>query len=293
MRHGDDCSSMSSSHGFPDFENPPVVETVLSVSFRKIPALHTAMLVKFWNECLSSELPEIEERPPYSPSIEFFGSPRGAYTVDLDLSGFFPSPRFFCSSGSDLVQLQVDWFAYNWRKTSESPEYSRYEIGRDKFKLWLGEFQAFLKESLDGSSLEPTQCEVTYVNHIQLTSDVLDEGPFGRVFQHVNPTNGEFLSSPETARYWASYIIDEGSGPLGRLLVNAEHMTAKEEPIQVLFLNLTARGKPLSTGLDGVFDFLDIGRKWIVKGFVDITTPLQHERWGLISSEEGEPNGTR
>ena len=149
-----------------------------------------------------------------------------------------------------------------------------------------GEFQAFLKESLDVPSLEPIQCEVTYVNHIKLTADVMDEGPFGRVLQQVNPTNGEFLSSPETARYWASYIIDEGSGPLGRLLVNAEHMTAKEELIPVLFLNLTARGKPLSTGLDGVLDFLDIGRKWIVKGFVDITTPLQHERWGLITSKE-------
>lgn len=278
---------MTSSHGLPDFENPPVVETVLSVSFRKIPALNTAMLVKFWNEHLSTELPEIEEHPPYSPSIEFFGSPRGAYTVDLELSEVFPSPRFFCSSGSDLVQLQVDWFAYNWRKTSENPEYSRYEKGRDKFKLWLQKFQAFLKESLDVPSLEPTQCEVTYVNHIQLTTDVKDEGPFGRVLQHVSPTNGEFLSSPDTARYWANYTIDEGSDPLGRLLIYAEHMTAKEELTPVLFLNLAARGKPLSTGLDGVFDFLDIGRKWIVKGFVDITTPLQHERWGLRSSEEG------
>lgn len=125
------------------------------------------------------------------------------------------------------------------------------------------------------------------MNHIQLTTDIIDESPFGRVLQHINPTKGEFLSSPETARYWASYMIDEGSGPLGRLLINAEHMMAKDEPIPVLFLSLTARGKPLSASLEGVLDFLDIGRKWIVKGFVDITTPLQHERWKLIPSKEG------
>ena len=48
-----------------------------------------------------------------------------------------PSPRFFCSSGSDLVQLQQDWFAYNWRKTPESPDYTRYEKGRAKFAQHL------------------------------------------------------------------------------------------------------------------------------------------------------------
>ena len=287
MQRGDYSFSMSPSHGLPDFENPPVVETVLSVSFRKIPALHTAMLVKFWNECLSTELPKIEEHPPYSPSIEVFGSPSGSYTVDLDISRSFPSPRFFCSSANHLVQLQVDWFAYNWRKTSENPEYSRYEKGRDKFKLWLQEFQSFLKESLDVPNLEPTQCEVTYVNHIELTPDDLKVSPFGRVLQDINPTTGKFLPAPETARYGASYIIDEGSGPLGRLHLNAEHVVIGEESKTVLFLNLTARGKPLSSDLEGTLGFIDIGRKWIVRGFVDITTSLLHQRWGLATTQGG------
>ena len=288
MQHGDCSSSMSSSHSLPDFENPPVVETVLSVSFRKIPALNTAMLVKFWNEYLSTELPEIEEHSSYSPSIEFFGLPRGSYTVDLDLSRSFPSPRFFCSSGNDLVQLQVDWFAYNWRKTSESPEYSRYEKGRDKFRLWLREFQTFLKESLDVPNLEPTQCEVTYVNHIELTPDDLKASPFGRVLQDINPTTGKFLPAPETARYGASYMINEGSGPLGRLHIHAEHVVIEEEPKTVLFLNLTARGKPLSADLEGVLGFIDIGREWLVRGFVDITTSCLHQRWGLAITQGGK-----
>ena len=277
---------MLSNHGLPNFENPPVVETVLSVSFRKMPALNTAMLVKFWNECLSSDLPEIEEHPPYKPPIEFFDPSRRAYIADFELSGSFPSPRFFCFSGNDLVQLQIDWFAYNWRKTPENPEYSRYEKGREKFKSYLREFQSFLKQSLEATNLEPTQCEVTYVNHIELTPDDPEAGLFGRVLQDINPATGKFLPAPEAARYGVSYIIDEGSGPLGRLHVTAEPVTVGDELKTVLFLNLTARGKPLSTGLDGVVDFLDIGRQWIVKGFVDITTPLQHKRWGLMPSKE-------
>lgn len=277
---------MPSDHSLPNFENPPVVETVLSVSFRKIPALHAAMLVKFWNECLSSDLPKIEEHPPYKPPIEFFDPSRRAYIADFDLSGSFPSPRFFCSSGNHLVQLQVDWFAYNWRKTPDNPEYSRYEKGRERFKSYLREFQAFLKQSLEVKNLEPTQCEITYVNHIELTPDDLEEGPFGRVLQDVKPTSGKFLPTPEAARYGASYIIEEESNPLGRLHVNAEHVMVEDEPKIVLYLNLTARGKPLSSDLEGILGFIDIGREWIVKGFVDITTSWRHQRWGLAVIQE-------
>jgi hypothetical protein len=49
-------------------------------------------------------------------------------------------------------------------------------------------------------------------------------------------------------------------------------------------MNLTARGKPLSGDIDGAFAFFDLGRRWIVKGFADLTTQIMQEKvWERIS----------
>lgn len=100
----------------PEFDDPPVVETVLSVQFRELPKLGVAQIIRFWERELAAELPEVEQQPPYNIPIERFGDEFDGGPVRLAIAQDFPSPRFWFSSGSDLVQIQPDWFAYNWRK---------------------------------------------------------------------------------------------------------------------------------------------------------------------------------
>lgn len=275
-----------SAEGLPDFEAPPVVETVLAVRYRDVPGLDAPRLVKFWDDYLSADLPVIEERPPYDAPVEQFGQDSGTSSVALRIGAPIPSPRFFCSSGNDLIQLQQDWFAYNWRKTPENPDYTRYEKGRAKFERWLTDLDAYVRKTL-GAELVPTQCEVSYINHIPLLAEDLAWGPFGAVLRDIQPRSGSFLPSPETSRHASAYVIpgDEGS-PLGRLHVAVDRARAGEERQPIVLLSLTARGAPRANEVSAVLEFLDLGRRWVVKGFVDMTTAAFHRRWGLYPDEE-------
>ena len=269
------------TEGLPDFGAPPVVETVLAVRIRDVPGLDAPRLVKFWDDCLSADLPTIEERPPYDAPIEQFGQDSGTSSMALQVGAGMPSPRFFCSSGNDLVQLQQDWFAYNWRKTPENPDYTRYEKGRAKFERWLVDLSSYVQETL-GETLMPTQCEVTYINHVALTEEDLAYGPLGAVLRDVQPRSGAFLPLPETSRHASAYVIpgDKGS-PVGRLHVAADRAWAGEERRPIVLLSLTARGAPRAGDIPSALEFLDLGRYWVVKGFVDLTTDAFHRRWGL------------
>ena len=275
-----------STEGLPDFEAPPVVETVLAVRYRDVPGLDAPRLVKFWDDYLAADLPTIEERPPYEAPVEQFGQDSGTSPVALRIGGSIPSPRFFCSSGNDLIQLQQDWFAYNWRKTPENPDYTRYEKGRAKFERWMTDLSSFVQETL-GAELVPTQCEVTYINHIALTADDLSWGPFGAVLHDIQPRSGAFLPLPETSRHVSAYVIPSDEGfPMGRLHVAVDRAWAGEERGPIVLLSLTARGAPRANEISSVLEFLDLGRRWVVKGFVDMTTASFHQRWGLSPDQE-------
>lgn len=275
-----------STEGLPDFEAPPVVETVLAVRYRDAPGLDAPRLVKFWDEYLSADLPTIEERSPYEAPVEQFGQDSGTSPVALRIGGSIPSPRFFCSSGNDLIQLQQGWFAYNWRKTPENPDYTRYEKGRAKFERWMTDLGTFVQGTL-GVELVPTQCEVTYINHIALTADDLTGGPFGAVLRNIQPRSGAFLPLPETSRHVSAYVIPSAEGsPMGRLHVAVDRAWAGEQREPIVLLSLTARGAPRSSEISSVLEFLDLGRRWVVKGFVDMTTASFHQRWGLSPGQE-------
>ena len=45
-------------------------------------------------------------------------------------------------------------------------------------------------------------------------------------------------------------------------------------------INLMARGRPMGEGIEGAFGFFDVGREWIVRGFMDLTTASMHRHWG-------------
>jgi hypothetical protein len=58
----------------PDFDNPPVVETVLSAQFERLTALRTVHLGLFWQR-VRSEFPNVEEHPALAAIFEQAGEP--------------------------------------------------------------------------------------------------------------------------------------------------------------------------------------------------------------------------
>src|SRR5271155_5943414 len=109
---------MSRPDDLPDFENPPVVETVLSVQFEPLRGINTAYLGLLWKE-FSAGFPRAEDQPLLPRSVEEF--PEGPPArLGLQLQAFEKPPPlrmwFVSERGNEMIQVQADRFIKNWRK---------------------------------------------------------------------------------------------------------------------------------------------------------------------------------
>jgi len=266
----------------PDFRSPPVVEVALSVHFDKLPGLGSVQIASFWQQ-FRDRFPKTEEHPPLEPAFERFDVPplrkRGA--VRLELIEKPPTPRFWFLNqpGTELIQVQQDRIAHNWRKLATGAEYPRYERIRESFQSELNCFQEFIRNEGIGEFV-PNQCDVTYVNHILW--DELNHGEPDRlltVFQRH--FNDGFLPDPEDATIKMRFVIPDDQGkPAGRLHADLVPGYRNADGQPLFILTMTARGRPLGEGIEGAMAFLDRGREWVVRGFASLTTPEMHEKWG-------------
>lgn len=270
----------------PDFADPPVVEVALSVQFEPLTALRTPQLGLLWQK-FRERFPKIEEHTPLDPMMERFGvSGPPKPSVQFQMMRRPPVPRcwFLNKPGTELIQIQQDRFAHNWRKTDErgvQVEYARYKHIRASFRSEMDEFAEFVAQENLGV-LQANQCEVTYVNHIAAGSGWEKHGELEKILPLFQARyTDEFLPELEEARVGGAYVIPgSDTKPLGRLRfsIDSAYRRASDKPIMVL--NLVARGRPDGDGMDGVMRFLDIGHEWIVRGFAAMTTPEMHKIWG-------------
>jgi uncharacterized protein (TIGR04255 family) len=264
----------------PSFEDPPVNEVALAVTFNSPPALTVAHLGHFWYAELRSELPEVEEQPPYLTPIESLG-PATPAPISLELSARPPSPRLWARStdGTKLIQLQRGWMAFNWRDApGSSAAYPRWPRVEELFLRYFRLFRAFLdKEQL--GRLEVTQCEVTYINNIKSDGVWHDHGELHRVLSLLKRPSG-FLRHSETTQLATTFRLRDADGvDRGRLHVNAQPAFQVTDNSPALVLTLVARGAPYSPDDDGVLSFLRLGHQWVVEGFTSLTTNAMHKEW--------------
>ena len=270
----------------PDFSNPPVVEVALAVQFEPLTELRTPQIGLLWAN-FRDRFPKIEEHPPLDPMMERFGAPGPPKpSVHFEMMRRPPVPRcwFVSADGTELIQIQQDRFAHNWRKTSasgEPVEYARYKHIRAGFRDELHDFAKFVTLEQLGA-LKPNQCELTYVNHIVSGPGWQHHGELGKILTLFETRyTDEFLPDLEEARVASAYVIPGPDGkPLGRLRLSIDSAYRRADNYPIMVLNLVARGRPDGTGTEGVMKFLDTGHEWIVRGFAAITTPEMHKIWG-------------
>lgn len=267
----------------PDFRKPPLAETVLSLQFEPLSGLTTAHLGLLW-ERLRSQLPVIEEHPPLPSMFERFEPPSGGQ-VDVTFEEKPPMPRvwFLNQAGSELIQVQADRFIHNWRKLEGLDPYPRYEPIRGKFRDEVAVLEQFLRDENLGA-LTVNQCEVTYVNHIEPGGVWERHGEVEKALAMCSRlVTASFLPEPEDVGLRVRFVIPDANGkPIGRLQAVAQPAWKKADHTPILVLNLTARGAPLDAGIEGAFAFFDLGRKWIVNAFAELTTPEMQRVWGRI-----------
>ena len=266
--------------GIVTFTKPPVVEVVAGVALSGLPAEGSALLGAFWKDVLRSRMPHLTVQPPYLPLSEFPTPGAGANLI-FGMEQGFPPPRLWASTAAqdELVQLQTGWFACNWRKVQPTDEYDRWSSRRAAF---VEHFSAMCEYLAEAGLPTPivTQCEVTYINHIVAGTRWSSHADAAKILR--NPPPGSSVGLPlEQVMTEAQYALLDGGRPVGRLHLKFQPALARDGRSPIYVLELTARGAPLGSGLDGALAFLDLGRLAIDRAFLASTTDEMHDEWGL------------
>jgi len=108
----------SSAKGpFPDYVDPPVVETILGVQFDPLASWRNAHLGVFWKTLNTDDWPNVSDAPPLQPQFERFAeSARWAmFGAQLTLTQD-PSARLQIKNkaGDRMIQLQNSRLHFNW-----------------------------------------------------------------------------------------------------------------------------------------------------------------------------------
>jgi len=263
----------------PDFDRPPVVETVLSVQFERLAPMGVVHFGSLWQK-FKPAFQRTEERPALEPAFERFTEPTAQRArLQFEAVEAPPLPRlwFVNEAGDEMIQVQNDRFIKNWRKADANPSYPRYEkVVKPGFERDWELFKTFVAEEQLGD-IKVNQCEVTYVNHIVSGDgwDKMDE--VEKIFTFLaQPPADPVPGRAEDFVFHARFpICDEQERPIGRLHVEVQPALNNADNRPMYVLNLTARGM-CGEGIE----FLDIGRLWIVNTFRNITTKNMHIVWG-------------
>ena len=264
------------SKDLPDYESPPVIEVVCGVLFKTIDKLYAPHLGLLW-EKYKKEYPVCRELPPLAPVIEHF---KERSHVDLQFDDIPPLPRIWYVHEKDdgIIQVQRDRFLFNWKKVRSEDEYPRYPKVIKLFKDHLYQFESFVSEN-DLGNLEPLQYEMTYINHIPQGEGWTELNEIGKVFPDFSLRSGEkrFLPEPERINWRTSFVLPDNSG---RLHAKIQLARLIDSGLPVLLLDLTARGIGKDRSFQGMTDWFDLAREWIVRGFTDLTgEDVQRRIW--------------
>jgi uncharacterized protein (TIGR04255 family) len=217
-------------------------------------------------EKFRQEYPSCKEVDPLVPVVETFS---GAERSDVDLTvPYLPRIWFVSRDGNAIVQVQRDRLLHNWRKIHPTDEYPRYSVVKEKFSKRFAEFEAFLLENQLGT-VSPIQFEMTYLNHIPVGSGWETFMELGKVFPDFNwRTSERFLPLPEKVNWRTSFAMPDN---IGRLHLSIQNGLRRQDKLPVFVVDLTVRGIGQERSTKDMWNWFNVAREWIVRGFADIT----------------------
>jgi uncharacterized protein (TIGR04255 family) len=274
------------SSPLPDFERPPVVEVALSLQFKPLELLRSSHLGMLWGVFRNSGYLRTEDHGELEPAFEDFGDAKVTTRVGVRMQTFNDAPPlarvwFLNEAQNELLQFQRDRFIVNWRRGAEAEPYPRYESISGRFRREFAKVVEFLEAERLGE-IVPTQCELTYVNHIPAGQGWTGLGQADHVVTvWKNEYSDSYLSTTEDEAFAMRYRMTNDSGkPAGRLHITFHPAVRATDGMSIFAINLTARGEPKPADLQGSLRLFDMEHEWIVRGFASVTTPRMHEIWG-------------
>ena len=222
------CEVPARPEHLPGFDDPPFVETVLSVQFEPLPLVQTAHLGLLWSE-YRALFPKTEERLALDPVIEQFPeSPVARVGLRFQALENPPVPRIWFTNdcGSEMIYVQNDRFIKNWRKEGEGDQYPHHdETIRPNFDRDYALFLAFLQKNQLGTPCvnQCEVCEVTYVNHILAGKGWERYDDVEKIFTFWRSPDAIPPGPAEDLRLHARFVIPgRDEKPVGRLHVDVQ-----------------------------------------------------------------------
>jgi hypothetical protein len=256
------------------FKQPPITEVVFSAGFRLERPLATAYIGRYW-ERIKDNFPQTQDAAPL-PSIATPHFVEGVpqLQVQFAMSDLPPVRRvwFVSPEGRDLIQIQDDRFVFNWRRNEADVAYPGYDNVFARFEEQLEGFVKFLSDEELGSPAY-TLLELTYVNQMNNMNGLTHVGFTSAQVDHRRDGGRErFLPMPLATNSGDVYALP---GQAGSLQIQFQGAPSGAR------LDITARGAPRSSGLDGLRAWFAVAHEWAVRGFVDVTaTEFHEEHWG-------------
>ena len=265
-----------SSHVYPNYENPPVVEVVCGIQFKSIDKLLAPHLGLLW-EKFKPDYPICREVAPLSSVIEKYDDKAQATFGFQEVP---PLPRiwFIHKSDTGIIQVQRDRFLHNWRKVLPEDEYPRYPNVIKLFKDRLDRFETFLSEN-EFEKLQIVQYELTYINHIWMGDEWNNLSEIGKVFPDfsLRANNERFLPGPEKINWRTTFLLPNNAGRMHVTIRNGKRISDQKE---MIIMDITVRG----INEDGMEKWFDLAREWIVCGFADLTgQDIQAKVWRKLT----------
>ncbi len=261
----------------PNFSNPPLNEVVIGVQFSPAQAYSQIHAGEVWS-LFKEEFPLVEEQAPLAPAFETFGIPSPpVFNFELMTGSQHDRFWFLTRDQQELIQFQADRLLHNWRKVPGGlREYPRFEAIVSAFEQELHKLEDYFN-GVSPQTLNCTQAEVTYINHIVLEN----AGKGSRHCDWIRALSfGE--QDPDDVNCTWRRTLYVNDAPRARLIVEAKtgFNFLREK---LLLLSITVRGTPVVPNIEDTVGFLKYAREIIVTEFTSITTEFAHTVWGRIS----------
>ncbi len=262
------------------FERPPVIETVFGIQFQPLQKWQTPIFGLFW-ATIKDRYPSYRVVPPLESQVEDVDqSHRSMGGPAFSILPGPPTPRcwFFNVPETQLIQVQPDRFVFNWKRGLVDASYPHYKNIRPVLEEEWAHFRGFV-DSNDLGKLEVRQCEIAYINHIEIGAGWKD---FAELDSVLTVWSGGTLNrtslKPEDINVGIRYRLPER---MGRLHVLAEPVLRTTDYKEVLQLTIIARGGPESPDSENIFGWFDVAQTYVRESFVDLTTDKMHAIWGI------------
>jgi uncharacterized protein (TIGR04255 family) len=259
--------------GLPEFKNPPLAELSIGVQFQPAPNYQQIYAGEVWG-LFKIDFPNVTEQPALTPQFETFGTPNPP-TIQFGLTNAAAHDRFWFTSanGDELIQFQKDRLHHNWRRLpNKENTYPRFDSLVVRFSDEIRKLEAFLSKH-GSTKLICNQVELTYVNHIW-DHDVTK---WLNVFGSEKAARADDISIA-----YRRVLKDEAQKPTGRIIVDCG-TGIDFQSRKILILNITVRGAPENSSVDGALSYLEAARSTIVTEFNDISTDYAHKQWQRTS----------